>query len=249
MDLAGRHAIVTGGGRGIGAAIAAAFTAAGADVTILGRNETPLRTLVADGHAARWVVADITDESGLVAALRPFLEADILVNNAGAVETERFLTSDTALFQRMMAVNFYGATFATRALLPRMLSSGFGRVINIASTASQRGYGYVSAYCAAKHALLGFTRALALELAQSPITVNAICPGYTDTDLVASSVATIIERTGRDEVSARAVLAASNPQKRLIAPDEVAAAACYLASAAARGVTGQALGVSGGEVM
>jgi len=249
MELAGRHAIVTGGGRGIGAAIAAAFTNAGADVTILGRNEGALRNLIAEGHAARSIVADITDEAGLIGALLPLARVDILVNNAGGVETERFLTSDTALFERMMAVNFYGATFATRAVLPRMLASGFGRVINIASTASQKGYTYVSAYCAAKHALLGFTRALALEMAQSAVTVNAICPGYTDTSLVASSIATIIERTGRDEGTARAALAAANPQKRLIQPDEVAAAACYLASAAARGVTGQALGISGGEVM
>jgi NAD(P)-dependent dehydrogenase (short-subunit alcohol dehydrogenase family) len=245
--LGGKRALVTGGGSGIGAACAAALAGAGAAVTVLGRREAPLRAVTARRAATAWVVADVTEEAGLrdaLGALGPFA---ILVNAAGAAESAPFLKADVALWERMLRVNLLGAVAATRAVLPGMLDAGFGRVVNVASTASLKGYAYVTAYAAAKHALLGFTRALAQEVARRGVTVNAVCPGFTDTALLSQSVARIVETTGRSEAEARAELARHNPQGRLVRPEEVAQAVLCLCLPGAAAVNGQAIAVDGGE--
>jgi NAD(P)-dependent dehydrogenase (short-subunit alcohol dehydrogenase family) len=243
MDLSplhGRHALVTGGGSGIGAACAAALTYAGATVTVLGRREARLRAMVEAGEAAHCIVADVT-------VLPPLPRFAILVNAAGLAESAPFLKSDDALFELLWRVNVMGAVAATRAVLPAMLEAGQGRVVNIASTAALKGYPYVTAYTASKHALLGLTRALAQEVARQGVTVNAVCPGFTDTDIVAESVALIVARTGRSPEQARQELAKHNPQHRLVQPREVADAVLALCLPGASAINGQAIAVDGGE--
>jgi NAD(P)-dependent dehydrogenase (short-subunit alcohol dehydrogenase family) len=238
--LAGQRALVTGGGSGIGLAVARALSAAGATVTVLGRREAPLHAAVASGAAVDWRVADVTG------TLPDLPAADIVVNAAGAAESAPFLHSDAALWQRMLAVNLLGAAAVIRAVLPGMLAARHGRIVNIASTAALKGYPYVAAYAAAKHGLLGLTRALALEVAGRGVTVNCVCPGFTDTALVAGSIDRIMAKTGRTAAEARAELTRHNPQGRLVQPSEVAEAVVFLCTAAA--VNGAAIPVAGGEV-
>ena len=256
--LSQQHAVVTGGGTGIGAASALALARLGARVTLMGRREEPLTSQAqAIGHAiAGAAVAthafDVTDATKVTAA---FAEAQrdapitILVNNAGAAESAPFEKTGIDLLERMLAVNLKAAFLCTQAVLPAMIAAKYGRIINIASTAGLTGYAYVTAYVAAKHALVGLTRALALETAKRGVTVNAVCPGFTDTDLVARSVETIVAKTGRNAEAARAELAKTNPMGRLVTPEEVASAVAFLALPSTSAVTGQAMVIAGGEVM
>jgi 3-hydroxybutyrate dehydrogenase len=245
------HALVTGGGRGIGRAIASALAQSGATVTVLGRDRTTLEAAVAAGAAHFAAAADVADQAAVSAAIAQAAARqpiDILIANAGIAESAPFARSDAALFQRMMDVNFMGVVHAVQAALPSMKGRPYGRIVAVASTAGLKGYAYVSAYSAAKHAVIGLVRSLALELASSNVTVNAVCPGFTETDLVAGSIDNIMSKTGRSKEQAIAELASHNPQKRLIQPSEVADAVLWLCGESAGAITGQAIVVAGGEV-
>lgn len=257
-DLSGEHAVVTGGSRGIGAAIAAALKERGANVTIMGRGKEALDAQAAalagtGGGKVSARVCDVSDEAAIDAAFAG-LDAGlgaptILINNAGIALSAPFAKTDSALWTRIMDTDLTGAFLCIRKVLPAMLEAGHGRIINIASTAGLKGYAYVAAYCAAKHGLIGLSRALALETAKSGVTVNSICPGYADTDIVRAAIDNIVAKTGRSEEEALAGLTSHNPQGRLIAPEEVAAAVLWLCGPQARSVTGQSIVVAGGEVM
>ncbi|GER09388.1 MULTISPECIES: SDR family NAD(P)-dependent oxidoreductase [Variovorax] len=253
-SLTGRHALVTGAARGIGAEIARTLAAQGAVLTLLGRDAQALQrvaeTLAGSGHGV--VAADVADPEAVQSA---FAQAraergavTVLVNNAGAAESAPFLKTSVELWQRMLSVNLTGSFLCAQAALPDMLDAGWGRIVNIASTAGQKGYAYVSAYTAAKHGVIGLTRALALEVARKGITVNAVCPGYTDTDILRNSVANVVGKTGRSEADALAEFSSVNPQKRIVQPAEVADAVRWLCGEGAASVTGQSISVSGGEV-
>lgn len=242
--FAGRRALVTGGAKGIGLAIARRLAADGTDVSILGRDEAAMR---ATGFAH--AVADVTDAEALRAAISRLGTFDILVNNAGGAISASFLRHTLGDWHDMLAVNLTACFVACQAVLPAMVSHGQGRIVSVASTAGLKGYAYTAAYCAAKHGLIGLTRALAVETARSGVTVNAVCPGFTDTGLVDGAVGVIAQKTGQSETEARAALARVNPQNRLTTPAEVAEAVWFLCRESSAGLTGQSLVVAGGEVM
>ena len=254
----GQHALVTGGGRGIGAAIADALAARGAALTLLGRTEATLEAKQADlvenfGVAAGTAAADVTEEAAVEAAFaRAVAERgpiSILVNNAGRGDSAPFKRTTTEFFMRMVEINLLSTFLCIRQALPAMTEAGYGRIINIASTAGLVGYRYVTAYVASKHGVVGLTRSLALETAKSGVTVNAVCPGYVETDMTADTIANIVEKTGMDAEAARAQLAQGNPQGRLIDPEEVANVVVWLARPDSGSITGQSIPVAGGEVM
>jgi NAD(P)-dependent dehydrogenase (short-subunit alcohol dehydrogenase family) len=240
-------AIITGGAKGIGRAIARRLAADGVAIALIGRDVAALEQAAGE-LGARYAVSDVTDHAALCGAIASLGPCDILVNNAGAAISKPFAKHAVSDFEAMLAVNLLSAVTACQAVLPNMRARGFGRIVNIASTAGLKGYPYVTAYVAAKHALVGFTRALALETVKDGITVNAICPGFTDTDLVARAVATIAAAGGRTPEEARQTLASGNPAGRLVRPEEVAEAVAFLCRRDASAMTGQAIAVACGEV-
>lgn len=251
--LADKHALVTGATRGIGSVIASVLLSHGARVTVLGRNPAPIGASDPRDENRFDTSADVTDPSSVTTAFQQarskFGPIEILVNNAGQAASAPFLKTDATLWRRMHAVNLDGTFHCTQAALPDMFAAGWGRIVNIASTAGLTGYGYIAAYCSSKHAVIGLTRALAVEVALKRITVNAVCPGYTDTDMVKDTVANIVAKTGRTPEQALAELTARNPQKRLISPQEVATTVAWLCLPGSESITGQAIAISGGEVM
>lgn len=257
LPLAGKRAVVTGAGRGIGRGIALALARAGADVAVCARTPSDLELLTREiqalGRRSLTLPCDVTDPEAVrrmaAAALDGLGGVDILVNNAGAASSHKFIDHPDELWHHMLAVNLTSAYYVAKAFVPAMVEQRYGRIINVASIASRTGGRYIAAYTAAKHGVLGLTRALAAELVAYHITVNAVCPGYVDTPMTQASVANIIARTGMAEAQARASLEKTSPQQRLIDPEEVAAVAVFLALESSRGITGQAINVDGGAVM
>jgi 2-hydroxycyclohexanecarboxyl-CoA dehydrogenase len=246
------HALISGGGRGIGAACAHELDAIGARVTLLGRDRGALEKMRAQLRDAVVVSADVTDGAAIAAAVAEARAAagpiTILINNAGVAESAPFLRMEQASWSRMFTVNVDGVANLCRAVLPDMLSAGWGRIVNIASTAGLRGYAYVSGYCASKHAVVGLTRALAVEFVQKGITVNAVCPGYVETEMLTRSLQNIVDKTGCTIEEAAAQLRSVNPQRRFIQPAEIARTVRWLCLPGAESVTGQAIALAGGEI-
>nr|WP_205962361.1 SDR family NAD(P)-dependent oxidoreductase [Pusillimonas sp. DMV24BSW_D] len=256
MMTQARHALVTGAARGIGLIVAQRLLQQGCRVTLMGRNVQALEQAVQQlqplGEVG-FVAGDVGNAQNVEAAFAKardqFGPIDILVNNAGQAVSERFDRMTQDAWHSMLSVNLTGTFHCIQAALPDMLAKRWGRIVNVASTAGLQGYAYVSAYCAAKHGVVGLTRSLALEVARKGITVNAVCPGYTETDLVRDALDNIMEKTGMTLDEARAKLAESNPQGRLVQPEEVADAVAWLCQPGAGAVNGQSIPVDGGEVM
>ncbi len=245
-DLAGKRVLITGGGTGTGADLARGFAEAGAEVIVTGRRAEPLDAVSARLPRTRALTADVTDEASIATLFDAAGPVDIVVANAGAAESAPFGRTPLDQWNAMLAVNLTGVFLTLRAGLRQF--SGWGRLISVASTAGLKGYAYVAPYAAAKHGVVGLTRSLALEVAKSPVTVNTLCPGFLDTEMTDRSVANIMEKTGKSREDARAALTRTNPQGRLIRPEEVTAAALWLCSPGSEGVNGQAIAIAGGEV-
>lgn len=246
ISLSGRHVIVTGGGSGTGADLALGFAAAGAEVVIAGRRLAALQEVAARAAGIRAVVADVTDEASVAAMFALAGPCDIVIANAGAADSAPLLRTTLAQWNAMLAVNLTGVFLTLRDGLRQM--PGWGRLISVASTAGLKGYAKVGPYAAAKHGVVGLTRSLALEVARSEVTVNALCPGFLDTEMTGRTIEVIVQKTGRDAAQARAALAAMNPQNRLIAPAEVTSAALWLCGPGSEGINGQAIVIAGGEM-
>ena len=249
QQLAGKLALVTGGGRGIGAACARSLAGAGAKVIVCGRSVADLEA-IANEIGGTAMACDIADRAATDRMLRELpARVDVLVNNAGVAESASLEKTSDELWDRIIELDATAPFRVTRALVPAMTKAGWGRVINIASNAGVSGYGYSAAYCAAKHAMVGFTRALAVDLARSGVTINALCPGWVHTRMSDEAVARIAAKTGRSAEEARATLEAMSPQKRMIEPDEVAYAALMLCADASRGIHGQTIVIDGGAIL
>jgi 3-hydroxybutyrate dehydrogenase len=255
MSLEGRGALVTGGGRGIGRAVARALAEEGAAVVVSARStkeiESVAAELVADGHTAHAVTCDVADEASVKALAKEAAEllgtVDVLVNNAGIALSNPVKRLPLDEWNRIMAINATGTFLCTRAFIQGMIDRGWGRVINVASVAGLRGGRYIAAYSASKHAQIGFTRALAAEVADAGITVNAICPGYVDTPMTEYSVSRMVEKAGITEEEAIEHILALSPQHRLIRPEEIAHVAVMLCGKNGEGISGQAIAIDGGQ--
>ena len=247
-SLAGKRVLITGGGSGVGANMALAFANAGAEVIITGRRLEALEQVAAQHSAIRSIAADVTDEASVQALFAAAGLVDIVIANAGAAESAPLAKTSLATWQNMLAVNLTGVFLTLREGLKQLQQRDWGRLIVVASTAGLKGYAYVAPYAAAKHGAIGLVRSLALEVATKGITVNALCPGFLDTEMTERSVANIMQKTGRSREEAIAALAATNPQQRLIQPSEVSSAALWLCAAGSEGINGQALAIAGGEV-
>ena len=246
MSMAGRRVLVTGGGSGAGADLAAGFARAGAEVVVCGRRADALASTAALHPAIRAIPCDVTDEASVAALFAEAGPVDIVIANAGQAGSAPFAHTTLDQWNAMLAVNLTGVFLTFRAGLRQF--TGWGRLLAVCSTAGIKGYAKVAPYAAAKHGVMGLTRSLALEVAKRPVTVNAICPGFLDTEMTAQTVRIINEKTGRNAAEARAALEALNPQNRLFRPDEVTAAALWLCAPGSDGVNGQAITISGGEV-